>query len=203
MESCYILERCSASAVLNCQLQASSTHRVLTHSGPHGAGSRHILLSADITRSRLTCFRWHLDVFFLHLGDNRTFHLTIAKPTKSSNPVPEHWWASLIEFYWQVHSTIHRGNVSSASVTILDERGALDRLVLLYSLDIASPSSLGGSAWGGGKALDMLVGDYRRVCPPRRLGFSPTNTGNIAPEPPSPVAGKSSLLHQQHGESRR
>lgn len=40
--------------------------------------------------ARLTCFRGHRDVFFLDLGDNRTFHLTITEPWKSSDPVPEH-----------------------------------------------------------------------------------------------------------------
>lgn len=106
------------SADLNCQMGALHTHRLTFNTAPNQADI--ITLQKHIkTQAHLTCFRWHLHVFFLHLGDNRTFHLTITEPSKSSNPVPEHWWASLIGFYWQVNSSIHRGNVSSASGFVL------------------------------------------------------------------------------------
>lgn len=64
---------------------------------------------------------------------------------------------------------------------------------------------LSESAWGGGKALGYIF--LRRLFETLSAlfvsGLTATITGNTAEQPPSPVAAKSSLLHQQHGESRR
>lgn len=70
----------------------------------------------------------------------------------------------------------------------------------------SSSSSLGGPPGEGARHLDCVFffnGGYFRVRSLRRLGFTDTITGPVAEQPPSPVAAKSSLLHQQHGESRR
>lgn len=152
---------------------------------------------------RLTCFRWHLNVFFLHLGDNRTFHLTITEPSKSSNPVPENWWASLIGIYWQVDFCIHRGNLSNASVTILGD-GRIYLVPGFLSSPTASASSVGSLLPGEGvRHLEMFLEATRHGVGSVFPGVDATISGDIAEQPPSPVAAKSSLLQQQHGESRR
>lgn len=75
-------------------------------------------------------------------------------------------------------------------------------LFLCFFIPSASCSSLGGPPGEGARHLVMFFGGYLRLCQLRRLGFTTTIRGNIAEQPPSPVAAKSSLLHQQHGESR-
>lgn len=153
---------------------------------------------------QLTCFRWHLkNVFFLHLGDNRTFHLTITEPSKSSNPVPEKWWASLIGIYWQVDFCIHRGNLSNASVTILGD-GRIYLVPGFLSSPTASASSVGSLQPGEGvRHLEMFLEATRHGVGSVFPTVNATISSDIAEQPPSPVAAKSSLLQQQHGESRR
>lgn len=188
-------------AAPNCQMDAPRASSPLRWSSQHRATGADV---RDMPEAHLTCFRWHLNVFFLHLGDNRTFHLTITEPSKSSNPVLEHWWASLIGFCWQLDSIIHRDNFSSASVTVLDEsRGYLVPGFLLFPATAPLLLLLRVPPGEGARHLDMFLRGYLRVCPLRRLGFTATNAGKVAEQPPSPVAAKSSLLHQQHGESRR
>lgn len=131
-------------------------------------------LKSHRTQARLTCFRWHLNVFFLHLGDNRTFHLTITEPSKSSNPVREHWWASLIGFYWKVYSIIRRCNLSSASVTIPDESRMYLVPGFLYSPASFSSSFLFSEVRRPGRGQGTWIcffGEYMSLCQLRRLGF--------------------------------
>lgn len=66
----------------------------------------------------------------------------------------------------------------------------------------------GGPPGEGARHLDMFFAGYLRLlsAPSSRV-FTATITGYFSPSSPplslAPVAAKSSLLHQQHGESRR
>lgn len=97
--------------------------------------------------------------------------------------------------------------MSSASVTtILDEErvGGFIYLVpvgffILTTASSSSSSSLGAPPPVEGARHLCCFGGYLRVC---QLGFTTTIRGNISEQPPSLLL-KSSLLQQQHGESRR